>query len=686
MGKDKEDVFDPRDVEWIPDLLRVLKSKSLNKILEFFMPKVRKTMPYFQMSLLKLGKIFFSRILRFFGLEPPIYDVVRLKEHLITLQDGAKLATDVYLPRPIFKERYKAPTLLIRLPYWKDMVSILGYLFASMGYVTVLQDTRGCAHSKPYGTNTFLMYEGIDGLQTVQWITKRFWYNGKIGMWGMSYFGITQLAIAALLTDEMKGLVTCMNPGMASYHNILYHPYGLIPAGMGASIYNVFSGITKNYELESPMDMFEDKRMISDRLAKYPLLNLYNEKIGEPSWVLHFNDLSQLEDPLEIIPVINKKLGLNLKVNQEDTGEFSKLLRYTAYERKLNPQSLLFPHGLGFDFKPKVPMLWVAGWYDMFQEEFIRDLKAIQQAAPEYFKKDFKVIIGPWGHGGMDNAFNTKGGTKFNLNGRGLVEMARYFMPMWYFRYFLKEGREDISRIPPLRIFILNRRIWRTFNIWPPETEELKLYLHSDGGANSRFGDGILRSEPPGDEPNDNYIFDPSNPIVTLGGRHLFFVSGPHDQIKVENRKDVLVYTSNTLTEGIEIIGEVKIVLYASSTAKDTDFMAKLVDVFPRGKKAINIIDDGIRARFRKGDMENPSLIEPKKVYQYEFSLGHTAIYFPKGHRIRLEIASSNYPRFDINSNLGGEPHEKGYISAEQAVFHNSTHPSHLILPVFKRE
>ena len=277
MAEPVKNIFDNREVESILDQFPLMKSKMFNRLLEFYIPYVRKLMNFINKPLFKLFKRFGTRIGVFMGLEPPKYEVVRLKEYLIPLQDGAKLATDVYLPKPVFDERYRAPTMLIRLPYWKDMVGILGYFFASMGYVTVLQDTRGCAHSKKYGTNTFLMFEGVDGLQTLGWITKRFWYNGKIGMWGLSYFGITQLAIAAAMSEEHRGLVTCMNPGMCSYHNVLYHPFGLQPVGMGASIYNVFHSITKHYELESVTDLLVDERMIPERLSKYPKINLYNE-------------------------------------------------------------------------------------------------------------------------------------------------------------------------------------------------------------------------------------------------------------------------------------------------------------------------------------------------------------------------------------------------------------------------
>ncbi len=680
----KRNLFNPAEVEWISDMIPQTKNKIMKKIMIYQMKRLRKYINYLQKPLFKIINFFGKRILQFFGLEPLDYEVVRLKEYLVTSFDGAKLATDVYLPKPVFKEKYKAPTILIRLPYWKDSVSILGYFFASMGYCTVLQDTRGCAHSKPYGTNSFLIYEGPDGLTTLSWITKRFWYNGKIGMWGMSYFGITQLAILAALSEEHKGLVTCLNPGMASFHSVLYHPRGLLPIGMGASIYNIFRGVTANYEINLPSDIFDDEKKIPDRMVKYPLLNLYNEKIGEPSWTLHFNDLAKVEDPRKIFTVLNEKLGLKLKINEGDTGEFEKLLKLTAYDRTLNPQSLLFPFGLRFNFQPTVPMLYLGGHYDMFQEEFWRDLKVMQAKAPEYCKKNFKIVIGPWAHGGMDQAFNDRGSMALfqKISLKDTVDLARKFMPMNWFNFFLKRGKTNISKIPPIQVFILNKKIWRNFKSWPPRTREMKLYLHSEGSANSRFGNGVLSTKKPVDEPADKYDFDPANPVITQGGRFLFQVSGPHNQLNVEKRTDILVYTTDKLDEGIEIIGEVRLKFYASSSAKDTDFMAKLVDVSSSGRKAINILDDGVRARFRES-IDEPTLLKPDNVYEYEINLGTIAVYFPKGHRIRLELTSSNYPKYDINANLGGDENEQGYIIAQQKIFHNSQHPSHLILPLF---
>ena len=232
----------------------------------------------------------------------------------------------------------------------------------------------------------------------------------------------------------------------------------------------------------------------------------------------------------------------------------------------------------------------------------------------------------------------------------------------------------------------MNKNVWRAFNNWPPSSAELKLYLHSDGESNSLFGDGVLSKIAPTEELPDTFQFDPSDPVITKGGRNLFLLSGAQDQINIEKRDDVLVYTTKILEKGFEVIGEIKVILYASTSVEDTDFMVKLVDVFPGDQKAVNIVDSGVRTRFLNGDLNNPKLITPNDIYCYEIVIGTTAIYFPKDHKIRLEIASSNFPRFDVNSNLAGKESENNYIIATQTVYHDKEHPSHLIFPVFIEE
>lgn len=231
----------------------------------------------------------------------------------------------------------------------------------------------------------------------------------------------------------------------------------------------------------------------------------------------------------------------------------------------------------------------------------------------------------------------------------------------------------------------MGKNIWRYTEKWPPNNVEYKeLYLHSIKGANSIKGDGFLNFDQPFKETEDSYNFDPLNPVITKGGRNLGIIKGARNQKESEKRKDVLVYSTKFLKEGLEITGPVKMILYASSSTKDTDFMIKLVDV-NRGGKAINILDAGIRARFRNGE-NNVSLIEPNKVYEYHIELGNTSNFFKIGHKIRIEITSSNFPRFDINSNLGGEGRTGEYVIAEQKIYHTQEYPSHLKLPVINEK
>ena len=234
MNRANEDKFDPSHVRMAIDLPAPMV------LLQPFVKPLLYMLDHLQKPLFKLARKLGKPITKWMGFESK-NDVIRLKEVLVVTKDGAKMATDIYLPKDIYESKSKGPTVLVRLPYWKDMVSILGYFIASQGYITVLQDIRGCAHSIDYGTNSFFTTEGEDGRRTLDWISKRFWYNGKIGMWGISYLGITQLS----LTSNHNGLVTCFNPEQCSYTNIFWHPGGMYRIGLNGSVYIVTRFISK---------------------------------------------------------------------------------------------------------------------------------------------------------------------------------------------------------------------------------------------------------------------------------------------------------------------------------------------------------------------------------------------------------------------------------------------------------
>jgi predicted acyl esterase len=607
----------------------------------------------------------------------PENDVRRLKEVLIELEDGGKLATDIYLPKYVLKKKGKEATILVRLPYWKNRLSILGYFLASKGYVVIIQDIRGCAGSSDYGTNSLYFYERKDGLDTLRWITNRFWYNGKIGMWGLSYLGITQLAVSW----NNENLLTCLNPIHSSYSNVFWHPGGLYPVGLSGAVYLIMLSTASMKNL-STMDFDQwDENGLYKRLFFNPSSSFYNEPLNSKRPKL--SDLATVESPKYLVKMMNRVYKTQVDVSKKDQGSFLNLIKKIFYERDLIQNYDLSPYAFGLNYEFDTPMLFIGGWYDMFIEHMMRDVKLIQDAAPNFFKDKFKMIIGPWSHINMEKFFIKP------LKYTNLKDDFAFFkniLPFWWYDSCLKGKESDISKIPPIQAFILNKNVWRIFNQWPPSSNALKLYLHSEGKSNSILGDGILSKNKPEDEQPDLYLFDPSDPVVTMGGRNLFLLSGPQDQTDIEEREDVLVYTTNTLEKGLEVIGEIKIVLYASTIAEDTDFMVKLVDVHPNNKKAVNVVDSGVRTRYRNGDLDDPELITPNDIYKYEIVIGTTAIYFPKGHKIRLEISSSNFPRFDVNSNLAGKESNNKYIIATQTVYHDKKNPSHLILPIFMED
>ncbi len=232
----------------------------------------------------------------------------------------------------------------------------------------------------------------------------------------------------------------------------------------------------------------------------------------------------------------------------------------------------------------------------------------------------------------------------------------------------------------------MGENVWRGEHEWPlARTEWTNFYFHSGGQANSRFGDGTLSTTAPTDEPVDTFVYDPNNPVPTHGGQSMFRENcGPLDRSAIERRDDVLVFSTPPLEQDVEVTGPIKLVLYAATDGPDTDFSATLIDVHPRGA-AINICEGIIRARYRES-MENPTLIEPNRVYEYTVDLWETSNVFKAGHQIRLEVSSSNFPRFARNLNTGGELATETEIwVANQTIHHDAEHPSHLILPVIPR-
>lgn len=331
-----------------------------------------------------------------------------------------------------------------------------------------------------------------------------------------------------------------------------------------------------------------------------------------------------------------------------------------------------------------VPALHIGGWFDIFQEGTLQSFKGRQEQGAKGARGKQLLIMGPWTH----NIGNQPlGDIKFP--DAEVMETKIKDKIIRFYDYYLKGIDTGITKEKPVEYYIMGDvdekgkwNYWTQEDTWPPKSKKIKFYLNE--------GKKLTRNLPKQNNKNmDKFIYDPRNPVPTYGGANLVELiegpAGPRDQRKVEARDDVLIYTSDVLDKPLKVIGKIKVVLYASSSAVDTDFTAKLTDVYPDGR-SILLCDGIIRARKRESDAKEKLLI-PGKVYRFEIDLWSTAYVFNKGHKIRLAISSSNYPRFDVNPNTG-EPfkivnfNRDTLISAEQTIYRTKKYPSHIILPV----
>jgi hypothetical protein len=320
----------------------------------------------------------------------------------------------------------------------------------------------------------------------------------------------------------------------------------------------------------------------------------------------------------------------------------------------------------------KVPVFSVAGWYDNYAEG---DLDAF--AILRKHEGTNRIIVGPWPHN-MSVPIKT-----VDFGPATALPIRR--MQMEWFDEWLKNKEVPLISTPPVRLFVMGANVWRDENEWPLERAiPTKLYLDSRGHANSLTGDGVLREEARRSSPDDHFTYDPKTPVPTMGGavccNPKIFAWGPMDQRKVEKRNDVLVYTSPPLREAVEVTGPIALVLYASTSAPDTDFTGKLVDVYPDGR-SMSLTDGIVRARYRDG-IEKAKMLDSVDAVKYTIDVGVTSNVFEKGHRIRLEVSSSNFPRFDRNPNTGRPiADETRMVAAAQTIRHDAKHKSYLLLP-----
>lgn len=574
--------------------------------------------------------------------EPKSFTVER--DVAVPMRDGTKLYADIV--RPAEPGRY--PVLMRRTPYSKIALVDPAFIFraAGEGYAMVTQDVRGRYTSE--GEFLCFVNERDDGYDTIEWLTQQPWCDGNVGMYGTSYNGLTQWQAAMSGHPALKAIV----PGVTAAD---YHAGWTYQGGAFELSFNL-SWTTAQLAPDTVLRK-TDKDKSPDSVYQYLLSE--QDKLFDGFKHLPLADHDWLE---EYAPYYLDW------VNHPSYDDF-----WSAIDVNREHENMT------------VPALNLGGWYDIFLQGTIDNFTGMRAKAPtQEARSRQRLLLGPWNHPGMRTG-NPIGEVDFGIRSTGGEIDVDGIHLRWFDRW-LKGIENGVDDEPPVRIFLMGANEWREEQEWPlARTDWQDWFFHSDGRANTRHGDGALSRETPAGEPPDTFVYNPRNPVPSLGGgmccHHVYSWGGAYDHSQIEDREDVLVYTSDPLEQDLEVIGPIKVVLYASTTAQDTDFTGKLVDVCPCGS-ARNVTDGIIRGRYRKS-MSDPELLTPNKVTEFEIDLWSTANTFLKGHQIRVEISSSNFPRFDRNPNTGEQPgRSPELISALQTIQHTSEHPSRIILPV----
>lgn len=555
----------------------------------------------------------------------------------VAMRDGVTLYADVY--RPYGQGPF--PTVLERTPYNKANLGQGAFMLraTAAGYAYIVMDVRGRYESE--GDFVPFFNERQDGYDTLEWLVGQPWCDGNIGMIGASYVGLTQWQAAMSGHPALKAIV----PGVTGDN---YHDCWAYQGGAFELSFNYSWTVTQ---------------LAPDRVMR---LKATGEDVADVYQTL-LTTIDTIDSGFEQLP-----LGIDESLAQSAPW-YKDWVDHPSYDSYWETLDVSKRHGT-----LSVPALNLGGWYDIFLKGTIGNFTGV------HARDGQRIILGPWNHGGM-RAGNPIGTVDFGVRSTGAEIDVNGILLRWYDRW-LRGSDNGVDGDPPIRLFVMGTNEWRSEHEWPlARTDWQDWYLHSGGRANTLNGDGVLNREAPSNEPQDSYVYNPLNPTPTLGGglccNAVFSEGGAWDQRPVEGREDVLVYTTSPLDEPLEVTGPVKVVLHASTSATDTDFTAKLVDVAPCGY-ARNLTDGIIRARYRNS-MSEPELLTPGEVTEYEIDLVATSNVFLKGHRIRVEIASSNFPRFDRNPNTGEQPGRSAEVaSALQQVFHTGEYPSRIVLPV----
>jgi uncharacterized protein len=574
--------------------------------------------------------------------------VTRTADVAVPMRDGTTLRADVYRPA----SHQAVPVILMRTQYGKEAAQVQPSRyqrpdwFAAHCYLVVVQDIRGQFASG--GTFSEFTNDRNDGYDSVEWAARLPGSSGKVGMYGSSYVGATQWLAAEAAPPHLATIVPANTASDYydgwTYENGAFRLNFIEPWAMETI---ALSAAKNRGDTKTAQQLTQDSLDIATWLRYTPYRNFPPFQPGDGAVAPYFSDW-----------IANRTDG--------------------PYWQQWAPERHYATIG--------IPVLHIEGWYDAFLAGGVRNFTGMVSSGGSAFaRSNQRIVIGPWDHISWGRSDSPAAPMLKQIGPVGNSPVNELMLAWW--DHFLKGIDNGVSNGPTVNYFEMGANVWKTAAGWPlPGTQWTRYLLSSDGHASSAMGDGQLVTSLPatGQQP-DTYDYDPRNPVPSVGGHSccgaLHGSQGPYDQQPVEQRPDVLVYTSPPLATGTEVTGPVSVTLYASSSAPDTDWTAKLVDVHPDGT-AVNLNNGIQRASFRESSTA-PTPIEPGKVYQYTITVWPTSNLFLACHRIRLEISSSDFPQFDPNPNTGswlGESTETQV--AHQTVLHDAGHPSALILPI----
>ena len=555
------------------------------------------------------------------------YEVTVERDVAAKMRDGVTLRADIYRP----KADGKFPVLLVRTPYDKTGDMNFGLRAAARGYVVISQDVRGRFTSE--GEWYPFKNESLDGYDTVEWAAALPYSNGKVGMFGGSYVGATQYLAAIARPPHLAGI--CPTVTASNYHDGWTYQGGAFEQWFNESWSSGLALDTMRRRSEKGMKPLEGSKVLP--LVNYPLLEApsaagiatyFTDWLAHPSYDNYWKQIS-IEDHYADI---------------------------------------------------QVPIYGIGAWYDIFLGGTLRNyVKLKKEAGTEAAREGQRLEVTVGGHAG--------GGRKIGAVdfGEKLETDEDGRMLQWY-DWLLKGEANGIDKEKPVRIFVMGKNEWRDEDDWPlARAKNTHYYLHSAGSANGLSGNGSLNTTAPAEEKADQYVYDPADAVPTIGGplccQALPTGNGPQDQRPAEQRPDVSVYTTPAFAKDTEVTGPVSLDLFVSSSAVDTDFTGKLVDVWPDGF-AQNLTEGILRLRYRNSQ-EKPELANPGETYHITLDLWATSNVFLAGHKLRLEVSSSNFPRFDRNLNTGEEQaRATRMVKATNMIYHDKAHSSALIVPI----